>query len=210
MLAERQPDLELLLERVDPQGGEPAGLVPEPVVAPRPCSAGPRQRASAASNGIRAGEEVAVAKGAARLPPQLLEADRVHARLAPGRSRRRSRRSPPRPRAARSRAMWWWSALRGAAGSSSPQRPSTSMSTRDDAARDGARASPAAPAASRPRRPPGRPPTRTSNGPRTRISSRSGMRTSPSSVVCSLAHFAGAEPGQRKGFLGSTGYEAAI
>ena len=47
VLAEREPDLELLLERVDVQRLEPARLGAEPRRAGRPCSAGPRQRASA-------------------------------------------------------------------------------------------------------------------------------------------------------------------
>ena len=47
MLAEREPDLEVLLERIDVQRLEPACLGAEPRRAGRPCSAGPRQSASA-------------------------------------------------------------------------------------------------------------------------------------------------------------------
>ena len=79
------------------------------------------------------------------------------------------------PSAARRRAMWCWTALRGAAGRSSPHNASISESTPTT------RPQRSASSARRPcRLPPltfaGRPPTRTSNGPRNRISSGCVMR----------------------------------
>ena len=81
MLAEREPDLEVLLERVDVQRLEPARLGAEPrragqTLQRRPAPEGQRRR-----DRVRRGRDVAVAQRGARLREQLLEPDRVHARV---------------------------------------------------------------------------------------------------------------------------------
>ena len=81
MLAEREPDLEVLLERVDVQRLEPARLGVEPrragqALQRRPAPEGQRRR-----DRVRRGRDVAVAQRGARLREQLLEPDRVDARV---------------------------------------------------------------------------------------------------------------------------------
>ena len=80
MLAERERDLEVLLERVDAQRLEPARLRGEPRRPVSPCSAGPRQSASADAT-ASAAAVTSPSRSAARVSrEQLLEADRVDAR----------------------------------------------------------------------------------------------------------------------------------
>ena len=81
MLAEREPDLEVLLERVDVQRLEPACLGAEPrragqTLQRRPAPEGQRRR-----DRVRRGRDVAVAQRGARLREQLLEPHRIHARV---------------------------------------------------------------------------------------------------------------------------------
>ena len=84
MLAEREPDLEVLLERVDVQRLEPACLGAEPrragqTLQRRPAPEGQRRR-----DRVRRGRGVAVAQRGARLREQLLEPHRVDARVLQG------------------------------------------------------------------------------------------------------------------------------
>ena len=81
MLAEREPDLEVLLERVDVQRLEPTCLGAEPrrarqALQRRPAPEGQRRR-----DRVRRGMGVAVAQRGARLREQLLEPHRVDARV---------------------------------------------------------------------------------------------------------------------------------
>ena len=81
MLAEREPDLEVLLERVDAQRLEPACLGAEPrragqTLQRRPAPEGERRR-----DRVRRGRGVAVAQRDASLREQLLEPDRIHTRV---------------------------------------------------------------------------------------------------------------------------------
>ena len=80
MLAEREPDLEVLLERVDVQRLEPARLGAEPrragqTLQRRSAPEGERRR-----DRVRRGKDVALPQRGARLREQLLEPDRIHIR----------------------------------------------------------------------------------------------------------------------------------
>jgi hypothetical protein len=105
MLAEREPDLEVLLERVDAQRLEPACLGAEPCRAGQTLqrrSAPERQRRR---DRIRCAGDVAVPQCGVRLREQLLEVHRIHVRalerVPVGRAAIDSS-----PSAARRRAMW--------------------------------------------------------------------------------------------------------
>ena len=81
MLAEREPDLEVLLERVDAQRLEPARLGAEP------CRTGQTLQRRSVPEGqrggdrVRRGRDVAVPQRGARLREQLLEPYGIDARI---------------------------------------------------------------------------------------------------------------------------------
>ena len=80
MLAEREPDLEVLLERVDAQRLEPACLGAEPrrtgqTLQRRSAPEGERRR-----DRVRRGADVALPQRGPRVREQLLEPDRIHIR----------------------------------------------------------------------------------------------------------------------------------
>ena len=106
MLAERERDLELLLERVDVQRLEPARLGAEPRRAGQALQrrSAPERRAPTPPRPPRPATSPS-RSARARLREQLLEPDRVDARAAAARTRRPSRRSTSSPSAARRRAM---------------------------------------------------------------------------------------------------------
>ena len=103
MLAEREPDLEVLLERVDVQRLEPACLGAEPRRAGQ-TAAPARARGPAPTRPRQPRQDVAVAQRRARLREQLLEPHSVDARVL----RAYPSAEPtidPSPSAARRRAM---------------------------------------------------------------------------------------------------------
>ena len=127
MLAEREPDLEVLLERVDVQRLEPACLGAEPrragqTLQRRPAPEGQRRR-----DRVRRGRDVAAAQRRARLREQLLEPHSVDARVLEGVPVGRADDRPPL-RAPRGGGRCDDGA-RSAGRPASPQRPSTSPST---------------------------------------------------------------------------------
>ena len=73
MLAEREPDLEVLLERVDVQRLEPARLGAEPRRAGQPLQRRSAPEGERRRDRVRRGRDVAVAQRGARLREQLLE-----------------------------------------------------------------------------------------------------------------------------------------
>ena len=79
MLAEREPDLEVLLERVDVQRLEPACLGAEPRRAGQTLQRRSAPEGQRRGDGVRRGRGVAVAQRGAGLREQLLEPDRVDA-----------------------------------------------------------------------------------------------------------------------------------
>ena len=81
MLAEREPDLEVLLERVDAQRLEPARLGAEPRRAGQALQRRSAPESKRRRDCVRRGSDVAVAQRAACLREQLLEPHRVHVRV---------------------------------------------------------------------------------------------------------------------------------
>ena len=81
MLAERERRLELLLERVDAQPLEPPRLAVEPRQVSEPLQRGAPAQRQRRRDRRRGRARIALAKRCASLPQQLLELQRVHARL---------------------------------------------------------------------------------------------------------------------------------
>jgi hypothetical protein len=84
MLPERKRDLELLLERIDAQSLEPAGLGAEPGCAGQTLQRRAAPEGQRRLDGVRRRSDVAVAQRGARLGDQLLEPERVDARVLQG------------------------------------------------------------------------------------------------------------------------------
>ena len=80
MLAKREPDLEVLLERVDVQRLEPARLAAEPRRASQTLQRRSAPEGQRRSDSVGRGRDVAVAQRSTGLREQLLEPDRVDAR----------------------------------------------------------------------------------------------------------------------------------
>ena len=84
LLAERETDLELLLERVDAQRLEPPRLGGEPRRRRQALERGPTPEVERRCRRVRGGTDVAVAQRGTRLREQLLERDRVDACVLQG------------------------------------------------------------------------------------------------------------------------------
>ena len=202
MVSERERRLELLFERVDSKRLEPPRLGAEPGGVREPVQRRAAPELQREGNGLGRGSGIARPQCTTRLCEQLLESQRVDGRVGQRVSIGR-RDDRVRPSAARRRATWCWTALRGAAGRSSSHNASISESTPTT------RPQRSASSASRPWRLlpltfAGRPPARTSNGPSSRISSEWIMRAGIS-LHAPVSHAPARRGGARRELYVATG-----